>query len=123
MNCPLDGPVVKNTSVREAPVLLARGRFAVVFLVVGILLGSSRVAHSQEQSITASISMDYPTVVPRLCGDRWPVSFTQRVRLSRIEADHWDKLCAELTFDRNAAASPSHPDVGRRKTRTLFRKN
>jgi len=37
-SCPLDGPVVKNKSVREAPVLQARGRFAVVFLVFGILL-------------------------------------------------------------------------------------
>src|SRR5260221_11214482 len=98
MSCPLDGPVVKNKSVREAPVPQARGRFAVVFFVVGILLGSSEAARSQEQFITASISIDYPTVVPRLCGDRWPVSSTQRVRLSAIEADHWDKLCAESRF-------------------------
>src|SRR5438445_4387633 len=111
MSCPLDGPVLKNKSVREAPVPQARGRFAVVFLVVGILLGSGRVAHSQEQSIAAFTSIDQPTLVPRACGDRWPVSDTLRLRLSTIEADHWDKLCAELTFDRNAAASPSHPDV------------
>src|SRR5256885_13676596 len=111
MSCPMDGPVVKNKSVREAPVPQARGRFAVVFLVVGILLGSGRVAHSQEQSIAAFTSIDQPTLVPRACGDRWPVFFTQRVRLSRIEADHWDKLCAELRFARSATASPSHADV------------
>jgi len=107
----MDGPVAKNKSVREAPVLQARGRFAVVFLVFGILLGSSKVAHSQEQSIAALASIDRPTVVPRACGDRWPVSDTLRVRLSTIEADHWDKLCAEFRFDRNATASPSHADV------------
>ena len=111
MSCPLDGPVVKNKSVREAPVPQARGRFAVVFLVVGILLGSGRVAHSQEQSIAALASIDRPTVVPRACGDRWPVSDTLRMRLSTIEADHWDKLCAELRFARSATASPSHADV------------
>src|SRR5882757_7661001 len=107
----MDGPVVKNKSVREAPVLHARGRFAVVFLVFGILLGSGRVAHSQEQSIAALTSIDQPTLVPRACGDRWPVSDTLRLRLSTIEADHWDKLCAELRFDGSATASPSHADV------------
>ncbi len=91
--------------------LQARGRFAVVFLVFGILLGSGRVAHSQEQSIAALAAIDQPTVIPRACGDRWPVSDTQRLRLSTIEADHWDKLCAEFRFDRNAAASPWHADV------------
>ncbi len=101
----------ENKSVREAPVLQARGRFVVVFLVFGIFLGSSEAARSQEQFITASISIDYPTVVPRLCGDRWPVSGTQRVRLSAIEADHWDELCAEFRFDRNATASLRHADV------------
>ena len=111
MSCPLDGPVVKNKSVREAPVPQARGRFVVVFLVVGILLGSGRVAHSQEQSIAALASIDRPTVIPRACGDRWPVSDTQRMRLSAIEADHWDKLCAEMRFDRNATALPWHADV------------
>jgi hypothetical protein len=33
------------------------------------------------------------------------------VRLSTIEADHWDKLCAELRFARSATASPLHADV------------
>src|SRR5256885_3443852 len=111
MSCPMDGPVVKNKSLREAPVPQARGRFAVVFLVVGILLGSGRVAHSQEQSIAAFTSIDQPTLVPRACGDRWPVSDTLRLRLSPIEADHGDKLCAQLRFNPNATASPWHTDV------------
>ncbi len=90
--------------------LQARGRFA-VFLAFGFLLSSGKVAYSQDHSLTSSTSMDHPTVIPRLCGDRWAVPYTQRVRLSTVEADHWDKLCAELRFDRNATASPWHADV------------
>jgi hypothetical protein len=103
--------VVKDKSVREAPVLQARGRFAVVFLIFGILVGSGKVAYSQDQSIATLASMERPTVIPRLCGDRWPARYTQRARLSAVEVAHWDKLCDELRFDRNAAASPWHADV------------
>lgn len=100
--------------------LQARGRSAVVFLAFGFLLSYSKVARSQDQSITSSTSisstssstsMDHPTGIPRLCGERWPVPYTQRARLSTVEADHWDKLCADLKFDRNAIASPWHADV------------
>jgi hypothetical protein len=59
--------------------------------------------------------MDHPMVIPRLCGDHWPVPYIQRVRLSAVEADHWDKLCAEMRFDRNATASPWNADVHEKK--------
>jgi len=36
-----------------------------------------------------------PTVGPRACGDRWPFA-TPYNAASTIEADHWDKLCADL---------------------------
>jgi hypothetical protein len=98
----------------------ARGRFAVVFLVFGFLLSSAKVAYSQDQSIISSTTVsstaisstgDHPTAIPRLCGERWPVPYIQRARLATVEAEHWDKLCAELRFDRNAIASPWHADV------------
>ncbi len=95
--------------------LQARGRFAVVFFVFGFLLNSGKVAYSQDQSITSStsipISTDHPTAIPRLCGERWPVPYIQRARLSTVEAEHWEKLCAELRFDGNAIASRWHAVV------------
>jgi hypothetical protein len=92
-------------------VLQARGRFAVLFLTFGVLLSSGKVVHSQDQSITSPTSMDHPTVILPLCGNRRLVPYTQRESVSAVEADHWDKLCAETAFDRNATASLRHADV------------
>ena len=111
----VDGPVVKNKSVREAPVLQARGRFAVLFLTFGFLLSSGKVVHSQDQSIISPTSMDHLTVIPSLCGNRRLVPYTQRESVSAVEADHWDKLCAEMGFDRNATTSLRHADVREKK--------
>ena len=91
--------------------LWACRRFAVVFFVFGWLLISGKVAHSQDQSITSPTAMARPTVMPRPCGDRWPVPDNQRERGSAREANHSDKLCAELAFDRSATALPWRADV------------
>jgi hypothetical protein len=92
-------------------VLQAHGRFAVLFLTFGFLLSSGKVMYSQDQSINSPASMDHPTVAPRLCGDRRPVPYTQREGVSAVEADHGDKLCVEMGFDRNTNALPWHPEV------------
>ena len=91
--------------------LWACRRFAVVFFVFGLLLISGKVAHSQDQSITSPTAMARPTVMPRPCGDRGPVPDNQRERGSAREANHSDKLCAELAFDRSATALPWRADV------------
>ena len=101
--------------------LQARGRFAVVFLVSGFLLSSGKAVYSQDQSIPSSTSIssasisstsgDHRTAIPRLCGERWPVPYIQRARLATVEAEYWDKLCAESKFDRSAIALPWHGDV------------
>jgi len=96
-------------------VLQARGRFAVVFFVFGFLFCSGKVTRSQDHSVASSTSistsLDHPTAIPRLCRERWPVPYIQRARLSTVEAEHLEKLCAELRFDGNAIASPWHADV------------
>ena len=91
--------------------LQAHGRFAVLFLTFGFLLSSGKVVHSQDQSITSPTSVDHPRAVPRPCGDPRPVPYTQRERVSVVEADHWDKLCDERGFHRNATALPWHAEV------------
>jgi hypothetical protein len=100
-------------------VLQARGRFAVVLFVFGFLLSSGKVVRSQDQYVTSSTSIststDHPAGIPRLCGERWPVPYIQRARLSTVEAEHLEKLCAELRFDGNAIASPWHADLREKK--------
>ena len=86
-------------------------RFAVVFLAFGFSLISSEGAHSQDPSITSSISMAHPMVIPRPCGSRQPVLDTKRGRRLARETGHPDNLCDELAFDSSATASPGHGDV------------
>lgn len=91
--------------------LQARGRFAILFLAIGFLLSSSTFVHSRDQSVTSPTSMVHPTGIPRLCGDRRPVPYTERETVSAREADRWDKLCAETGFDGSATASSWHADI------------
>jgi hypothetical protein len=91
--------------------LRARTRFAVLFLAFGLSLISGQVGHSQDQSFASSTPTARPKIIPRPCGDRRPIPETQRERGSAREADHSDKLCAELVFDRGATASPWHADI------------
>jgi hypothetical protein len=91
--------------------LRASRRFAEVFFVFGFSLISTRVAYSQDQSITSRISVVRSKVIPELCGDRRPIPDIQRERSAAGEADHSDKLCAELAFDPSATASVRHPAV------------
>jgi hypothetical protein len=91
--------------------LRASRRFAVVFLVFGLSLIFGKFAHSQDQSITSPTSMAHSAVIPQPCRDRRPVPDAQRERRSARAADHSDKLCTELAFDRSATALPWHADV------------
>jgi hypothetical protein len=91
--------------------LRARRRFALVFLAFGWSLISGKVAHSQEQSITSAISMARSAFIPRPCGDRRPVPGTEREAGPARQADHADKLCAELTSNRNTTTSPGRADA------------
>jgi hypothetical protein len=91
--------------------LRARGRFALVFLAFGLSLISGKAAHSEDLSLTSPRSIALRAVIPRLCGDRWPASRTQRESGSPREADRPDILCAEVAFDPSATASPGHADV------------
>jgi hypothetical protein len=86
-------------------------RFAEVFLAFGFSLISGEVAHSQDQSITSSISMAHPTVIPRPCRSRRPVLDTKGGRRLARETGHPDNLCDELAFDSSATASPGHGDA------------
>ena len=94
--------------------LQARGRFAVVSLVLVFLLTFGPVAHSQKRSNTFPSSKGRALVTPRPCADgsSRPVPDTRRESVSAREADHADKLCAELPLDRNATASPWRSDKG-----------
>jgi hypothetical protein len=91
--------------------LRASRRFAVVFLGFGLPLISGKFAHSQDQSSTFPKSMANSTEITRPCRDRRPIPDAQRERGSVREAEHADKLCTELAFDRNASALPWHADV------------
>jgi hypothetical protein len=91
--------------------LRAHRRFAVVFLAFGLSLISGKVAHSQGQSISSTTSMARAAVVSRSCGDRRPVPGIQLERGPESEADHADKQCAELAFQRSATPLPRPADV------------
>ncbi len=91
--------------------LRARRRFAVVFLVFAMSLANSRIARSQDQSITSPISIARSLVIPRPCGDRRPAPGSQRETTSAREADQPDKLCVERALDRSAIGSPWRADI------------
>ena len=97
--------------------LQARGRFAVVSLVLVFLLTFGQVAHSQKRSNTFPSSKGRALVTPRPCADgsSRPVPDTRRESVSAREADHADKLCAELPLDRNATASRWRSDKGEKE--------
>ena len=85
--------------------LQARGRFAVVSFAFGFLFIFGQVAHSQERSNTFPTAKGQALVIPTRCAGRKPVPDSRRQSVSAREADHGDKLCAELPLDRNATAS------------------
>ena len=85
--------------------LHARGRFAVVSLAFGFLLIFVQAAHSQERSNTFPTSKSRALAIPRPCANRGPIPYTRRESISAREADHSDKLCAEVPLDRNGTAS------------------
>jgi hypothetical protein len=93
-------------------VLQAHRRFAVVCIVVGFLLISSRVGHAQDQSPYSLKSIARPMANLRVCIARRPIPDLQGESIwSAVETDNKDKLCAELPFYRNETATARHGDA------------
>ena len=88
--------------------LQARGRFAVVSFAFGFLLIFCKVAHSQDRTNTFPTSTGRPSTIPRACGDHRNAPAVGPPSVSAREADHSDKLCSELVFDRRVTTSSWH---------------
>jgi hypothetical protein len=93
-------------------VLQARGRFAVVSLILVFLLTFGQVAHSQQRSNTFPPAKGQALVIPTQCADRKPIPDSRRETVSAHETDHADKACNASPLDRNATTSRWRSEKG-----------